>query len=176
MDLVCAHLARLSSTGLIKRRRSGAWCYCIAESPYGREAFSGKITSWLAEALRRPTRTMNDCRVGRLKNPGPADVETQLHHILFDAATAFTNVRRIQILRRLAMGEAVAAQAMSKDLGMSQSAVSRHTAKLLRRGYVDGCRAGRYLEFRLATKFKTPLHARLFGIVRSEWEKGELRS
>jgi len=32
-----------------------------------------------------------------------AQPDSELHGILFDATTAFTNVRRIQILRRLAM-------------------------------------------------------------------------
>ena len=60
----------------------------------------------------------------------------------------------------------------SKEMGISESAVSCHTAKLIRRGYADACRAGCWLEFRLADMFKTPLHARLFEILRSEWEKG----
>jgi DNA-binding transcriptional ArsR family regulator len=171
IDMVCAHLARLASAGLIKRRRSGAWCYYTAESPYQREAFSGKVTLWLTEALRRPTRTIKDCRVGQLRNSSSGNLEAELHDILFDATTAFANVRRIQILRRLATGEVLGVETLSKELGMSESALSRHTAKLIRRGYVDACHAGRCLEFRLADKFKTPLHERLFQIVRSEWEK-----
>lgn len=176
VDLVCTHLTRLSSAGLTKRRRSGAWCYCVAESPYRPEAFSGRITSWLTEALRRPRRTTRNCRVAQLRNSDAVEVETEVHNILFDAATAFTNLRRIQILRRLATGEVLAVETLSNDLGMSESAVSRHTGKLIRRGYVIACRSGRCLEFRLADEFKTPLHARLFEIVRGEWQKKELRS
>jgi len=172
IDVVSAHLARLASAGLIKRRRSGARCYYTAESPYRREAFSGKVTLWLTEALRRPTRTIKSCKIVQPGDSGSADPETELHNILFDATTAFTNLRRIQILRRLAMGEVLAVEALSKELGMSESAVSRHTAKLIRRGYVDACRAGRCLEYRLSDKFKTRVHAKLFEIVRSEWEKG----
>jgi len=141
----------------------------VAESPYGKESFSGKVTLWLTEVLRRPRRAIKDCGVVRDGDPGSADLETELHNILFDATTAFTNLRRIQILRQLVTGQVLAVETLGKDLGLSASAVSRHTAKLISRGYVDSCRAGRCLEFRLARKFKTPLHARLFEIVRSEW-------
>lgn len=171
IDMVSAHLARLASAGLVKRRRSGARCYYTAESPYRREAFSGKVTLWLTEALRRPTRTIKNCRTVQLGDSGSADPETELHNIIFDATTAFANVRRIQILRRLATGEVLAVETLSKELSMSESAVSRHMTKLIRRGYVDACRAGRCLEYRLADKSKTPLYSKLFEIVRSEWEE-----
>jgi DNA-binding transcriptional ArsR family regulator len=171
IDLVSTHLARLSSAGLITRRRSGARCHCTAESPYPPDAFSGKIASWLTEAFRRPKRTMKDCGVNGIKGAGPAQLDTELHNIFIDAATAFTNVRRLQILRRLATREVFAVETLSQELGMSESAVSRHTSKLIRRAYVDAGRAGRRLEFRLASKSKTPLHGKLLEILRSEWEK-----
>jgi len=176
IDLVCAHLARLSSAGLTKRRRSGAWCYCQAESPYPPEAFSGQISSWLAEAFRAPRRTIKNCGVEQLRNSDASDPDTELQKILFDASTALTNVRRLQILRRLIAGDVVTVETLTRELRMSQSAVSRHMVKLIRRGYVDANRMGHCLEFRLATQFKTPLHARLFEIVRSEWLKKELQS
>jgi len=50
-DLVCTHLARLSSVGLVKRRRSGRRCCCAAGSPYGPGTLSGQVASWLGAAL-----------------------------------------------------------------------------------------------------------------------------
>ncbi len=178
IDLVSTHLARLSSAGLVTRRRSGARCHCTAESPYPPDAFSGKITSWLTEAFRGPKRTMKDRGVAGLKGAGPTQPDMELHCIFIDAATAFTNVRRLQILRRLTTREqeVLAVETLSQELGMSESAVSRHTSKLIRRAYVEAGRVGRRLEFRLASKSKTPLHGKLLEIVRSEWKKGELRS
>ena len=89
---------------------------------------------------------------------------------------AFTNVRRLQILRRLTDGGLASAQALSEELHMSGSAVSRHTAKLVRRGYVVSRREGRNLAFGLAHEFATPIHAEMFEIVHAEWKKGELQT
>ena len=160
LSLVCAHLRRLSAAALVQRRRSGAWCYCRAQSPYRGEAFSARITSWLRRAL---TGQAVDC------------VEAELHKTIFEAATAFANVRRLQILRRLAGGDIVEGRTLTKELRMSGPAVTRHMGKLVRRGYVTLSRAGRCLAYRLAAKGKTRIHSELLRIVRASWEKG-LRS
>ena len=55
---------------------------------------------------------------------------------------------------------------------MSPSALGRHASKLRRRGYVHVCRDGHYLGYRLASKFRSPVHAALFEIVRETWSKG----
>ena len=169
-DLVCTHLRRLASAGLIQRRRSGVWHHCTARSPYSEQAFSGRLMSWLCEVLRTPAATLKHCEVEQLRNVRPADLMAKLHNVIFEAATAFTNVRRVQILRRLASGDVLDAQTLSSELSMSESAVSRHTTKLMRRGYVDAAPAGRRLAYRLARKFKTPVHARLLEMVRAGWE------
>ena len=61
-------------------------------------------------------------------------------------ATAFTHERRIEIFRAL-HGRSLTALALRDVTGMSDSALSRHLDKLVRRGYVqrDGrvCRVGR---------------------------------
>jgi len=175
-DLVCAHLRRLSAAGLILRRRSGAWHYCKAESPYSREALSGKLTSWLCELLRKPRRAARSCGVPQRRSSSDAASERHLHGILFDAATAFTSVRRLQILGRLAGGDVVDLRTLARELSMSESAVSRHTAKLRRRGYLVASAAGRELAFTVASQFRTPAHAGLFEIICSAWEKRPLQS
>jgi len=176
LDLVCAHLRRLSVAGLILRRRSGAWCYCAARSPYGSETLSGKTTSWLREALRRPEQVTKNCGPVQVRNSSPADADARLHRLIFEAATAFGDVRRLQILRRLARGDAVGVQVLTRELRMSEAAVCRHTAKLIRRRYVNACRVGRCLAYRLAPESATPVHAALLEIVRATWGKEELRA
>ena len=169
--LVSAHLMRLGSAGLIQRRRSGVWCYCLAESPYSKDALSGKTTLWLRKALVDPALAAKNCGVAEVRNRSRQTVETQVHKIIFDAATAFTNVRRLQILRRLADHGPGDVTALTRELHMSPSAVSRNTAKLVRRGYVTTSQAGQLLTYRLARGSRTPLHAGLFEIVRSTWQR-----
>ena len=172
LNVLSTHLKLLSGVGLLCRRRSGVWHHCKAESPYTESALSGAVMSWLREALRTPARTLKHCRLREVCNAEPTQAERALHDVVFDAATAFTNVRRIQILRRLASRDAVTARTLSQELSMSEAAVCRHTSKLARRGYVDAGPAGRGLAYTLAPKFKTPVHERLFDIVRSQWERG----
>jgi predicted ArsR family transcriptional regulator len=168
LDLVCAHLAKLTSVGLIQRRRSGVWCYCRAESPYGEQAFSGRVAQWLYALLRDPAQAMENPEVEQLRD-SPAAAEA-LHATLFEAVTAFDNVRRLQMLRLLAERQTMDADAFAKTLSMSHSAVARHTSKLVRRGYVQCQRHGRTLTYCLAPEPKTPIHAELWRIVASQWQ------
>ena len=172
MDVLSLHLGRLSAAGLITRRRSGARNYCTAQSPYSRRTLSGKVTSWLQRAMSSPEATIENCRVVQLRNPTSGDAEECLRELIFEAATAFANVRRHQILQRLRSGDAVASEELGRELSMSGAAVSRHSAKLTRRGYIEAVREGRILKYRLAHRFRTPLHAKLFGIVAAEWKAG----
>jgi len=168
-DLVSVHLARLDAAGLIYRRRSGARCHCAARSPYSQRAFSGALAAWLYDALQaavaRPT------AAGRPPHGGGAatDPAPGTHRILFDAATAFTNLRRLQILRRVAGDKAVDGPVLSAELRMSPAAVSRHVAKLVRRGYLRVSHLAHRTVCRGAPEAKTPLHARLLEIVASHW-------
>ena len=92
-----------------------------------------------------------------------------MHDIVFEAATAFTDVRRLQILRRLTRGDVVTVDILMAELSMSDAAVSRHTTKLIRRGYVAADAAGRAFAYRLASQCKTAIHARFFEIVGQTW-------
>ncbi|MBM4034980.1 MAG: helix-turn-helix transcriptional regulator [Planctomycetes bacterium] len=172
-DLVSAHLARLSSAGLVRRRRSGAHCYYAARSPYNDAALSGQVVAWLREALApAPPGSAPGPRGGAHTKSAQPDAGK----VLFDAATAFTSVRRLQILRRLSRGDAVTVATLMRELRMSDAAASRHTEKLIRRGYISAVRDGRSLAYRLAPDAKKPHHARLLDIVRTHWGEGELRS
>jgi len=171
LPVVCAHLRRLSASGLIQRRLSGAWCYAVARSPYSQQAFSGRVASWLFSILEQPRQHVpREDSAGRA--PGQAaDAETRLHAIVFNAATAFTNMRRLQILHCIAGGGTVESEELAAKLKMSSAALSRHTSKLVRRGYVEAVRKGYFLRYSLARTNQTPIHTRFWMLVRAEWQK-----
>ncbi len=110
-----------------------------------------------------------------LKGARTAEIDTEVHETVFEAATAFTNVRRIQILRLLTSRESVTVRMLTEELRMSEPAVGRHMDKLMRRGYVEAGPAGRFLTYELAPGFKTPIPARMFEIVRAQWRTTEIR-
>ena len=168
LDQLCTHLRRLAAAGLICRRRSGRWCYCQARSAYGPRALSGQLARRLYGALRDPARTLQGSRGARRQDAD--DEEAVLHRLLLEAATAFTHPRRLQLLRRLRSGPADVAT-LTRELHMSEAAVSRHMDKLLRRGYVATRRAGRTLTYALAAKCKTPIHTRWLAIASEGWGK-----
>ena len=172
IPVISANLRRLSAAGLIQRRRSGRWSYCVAKSPYSDRALSGMVASWLFGIMKNPVEAMRDCTLAQVCNLPDDSPEAALHGVIFEAATAFTNIRRLQILRWLSKNDVVTSKALCRKLSMSESAVSRHTAKLVRRGYVDLAQPKPPLGYRLAGKFKSLIHARLFEIVRSQWDEG----
>ena len=177
LGLVSGHMARLSAAGLVMRRRSGTWCYCKAQSPYTRGALSERVSAWLRGALAAPRDAMREIpRTEELRKAPLPEVQAKLHVLIFDAATAFTNVRRLQILRRLCNGKILGIDALSRELKMSESAASRHMAKLVKRGYAEATGPGRKIAYRLARGSKTPLHRQLLRIVRSQWERGNERT
>ena len=171
LPVVSNHLRRLAGAGLIQRRRSSSWCYGVARSPYSERVFSGRIASWLFSLLKSPKQVSDACTHSELCTFSSSGASSRLHAIIFDAATAFTNVRRLQILRHLACEGPSSVEALTAALKMSESAVSRHGGKLFRRGYVKVSETRNRQIYALARKAKTPVHAKLFGFVRVEWRK-----
>ena len=188
LDAVCMHLRRLSDAGLVLRRRSGARCYCLAESAYGEDALSGKMSQWIRRLLEDPAQAMRNYGVDQLRNSSSGPIagsasrmdspaaQGALHRLLFEAMTAFTNVRRLQIVRRLSTGKPLTVDALMAQLHMSDAAVSRHMKKLLRRGYVRAARENQRLVYRLSGDHKTAVHRELYEMVASSLRKGKLRS
>jgi len=168
-SLVSDHLRILTSVGLVQSRRSGVWCYYRAESPYDDDSLSGGLARWLRECLVGRARTAENCRVRELCNSLPAGPEESVRELIFEAATAFTNVRRVQLLRFLAVTGPAEAHTLAAELGMSDASVSRHLSKLARRGYVASRRDGRELTHSLADGFRSPIHEGLFQIVSAAW-------
>ena len=170
-DVLSVHLARLASAGLIQRRRSGAKHYCSARSPYDDSMLSGQVVAWLRDALATsaqepPTATSAQTRTAR--------PSLDAHRAVFDAATAFTHPRRIQILRRLAKGKPPDVATLMRELRMSDTAVSRHTDKLIRRGYVSPLSPARGITYQLVREGNTPIHGRLLAIVSRHWAGRDL--
>ncbi|MBM3889227.1 MAG: helix-turn-helix domain-containing protein [Verrucomicrobia bacterium] len=176
LPMVCGHLRRLASAGLIQRRRSAAWCYSVAESPYDQRAFSGKVASWLFAILAGPKQTLEHCGVSQLRDLSLSEAESRLHSLIFEAATAFANIRRLEILRRLSRDGAATAKTLASELSMSESAVSRHASKLVRRGYVTASRSEHCLIYQPTEKAKTVIHEQMLEYVRAEWDRKLLRS
>ena len=176
LNSLSGHLSRLATAGLMKRRRSGGRSYCLAGSPYGPATLSGMTVAWLRRVLSRPKLTLAGCADEEVRRLSAEEARTRVHKLVFEAATAFTDLRRLQILRRLGAGREVTAEALGKELSMSEWAVRRHTDKLMRRGYLSLRSADRSPVYRLAAKFKTPIHAGLFEIVRSVWARSKFRT
>ena len=170
INVVSTHLRILTSNGLIERRRSGPWCFCSANSPYRDEAISGAVTSWLRRLLASPAVSSPGGLPDEPNPSPPAEAEERLHALIFEAATAFTNVRRVQLLKLLSQREEADVGTLVKELRMSEHAVSRHARKLIRRGYVQSRPQGGRLLYRLARKPKSAIHAKLLAIVRAQWQ------
>jgi len=162
LNTLSAHLRALTTAGLIQGRKSGANCYYRFESPYADNALSGSMSRWLLEVLSERT--------------SPQD-HPRLHMIIFDAATAFTDLRRLQILRHLELHGPTTPNQLASELSMSEDAVSRHTSKLRRRGLIASRRLdGRSLTYVLCSDLKTAIHERMWEIVRATWAERSSRT
>ena len=170
-----AHLAKLTTAGLIQRRRSGAWSYCIASSPYGPSTLSGKTANWIGQLFSSSAKATKDCGLHEVRNSSSAAEDGKLRELIFESATAFTDLRRLQILRRLLRAGTASGPSLCRDLKMSQFALRRHCDKLLRRGYLTHLAEPEPC-YRLADTFKTPIHAQLWQIVRENLRTEKLRT
>jgi DNA-binding transcriptional ArsR family regulator len=175
-NVLSAHLSKLATVGLIKRRRSAGWLYCSAESPYGKSTLSGTTLAALQEWLASPRATLQACGVRELRNDSDGEIARRLYEIVFEAATAFTDLRRLQILRQLVQRGEMSTESLRSTLKMSPWAAMRHTDKLLRRGYITRAGGEGAESYRLGREFKTPIHARLWRIVQGTWQETALRS
>ena len=168
---VSQHLRVLVAANLITRRKSGGWCHYRAESPYDATTFSGKLAVWLYGLLKpQPACEGNHPGLAQVRDDSAAQAAA-LHRIIFEAATAFTDLRRLQLLRYLGRHQSADAQDLEESLSMSPQALSRHMCKLARRGYVQTQPMGRAVMYRPKRDAKTPIHRRLFEIVRATWEQ-----
>ena len=168
---ISLHLRVLVTANLACHRKSGARCYYRAESPSDTTTFSGKLAAWLSVLWKTPS-AHGDKHLGLLKvRDVCAKPEEALHQVVFEAATAFTDLRRLQSLRYLGRPNRADTQDLEKSLSMSLPAVRRHVSKLTRRGYIQSQRDGHGVVYRPVREFKTAHHRRLFEIVWAAWEQ-----
>ena len=168
-------LRGLSSAGLIRGRRSGARCHYSFTSPYREQTLSGRMSRWLKGLLGAKSTRQKYRGLSKVRDSSGAGATASLHALhatLFEAATAFTDLRRLQILRHLATHAEATVEDLVGKLSMSPDAVSRHTAKLRRRGYltVRG-KEGHKFVYKLAGGYKTPIHREMYKIVTAAWQK-----
>ena len=161
--LASKHLAGLDEVGLVQRRRSGARVYyrvvgrddapgSTSTAQLVWRAFSGPewaTTGWRVQDFAH----LSEVTIGKL----PPQV-ARAADVVFDAATAFGNVRRLQVLRLLNDRGRCDAATMIAELHMSPPAQARHMDKLLRRGYVT--KVGRGV-WDLVRKYSSRFHAAL---------------
>ncbi|MBM4084416.1 MAG: helix-turn-helix domain-containing protein [Planctomycetes bacterium] len=172
LNTLSTDLRILAAVGLIKGRRSGAQCYYSFASPYGEGTLSGDMSRWLRSLLSGSGTRKSNCELPEVRNRSSRRARPPLHATIFEAATAFTDLRRLQILRYLEAHAEATVEEFVRHLHMSPHAVSRQTSKLRRRGLVVARKreAGR-LAFSLAAEYKTPIHQRMHEIVRATWRK-----
>ncbi len=168
---VSTHVGKLSTTGLLRRRHSGAWSYCIGESYYADSTLSGMTVAWLRMILSSPNKTRRDCGLKQVRNPFSDAAMTPIYDLIENAATAFTDLRRLQILRYLTRHNQASSDELRATLKMSPWALSRHVHKLARRGYIRLHESGRAAAYRLSDRPKTPIHREMCRIVQSAWKK-----
>jgi DNA-binding transcriptional ArsR family regulator len=166
-DGVCRHVQRLGALGLVERRRSGAHVFCSLP-PAEREHFGASAVALLQRAWRDTgwaTSGWDEDGVVHLRSDVPGHVSRQVARatdVVFDAATAFGNVRRLQLLRLVIRAGPCAEERIVAELRMSPAACWRHTDKLARRGVLSRQGSAGWL---LSRKQRTPLHATLLSLV-----------
>ena len=170
---VSSSLRILSSVGLIRGRRSGARCYYAFTSPYREEALSGGMSRCLKRLLSMGPKEQKNCGLLKVRDEPGAGAKPSLPATIFEAATAFTDLRRLQILRHLETHPGATVADLVGKLSMSPHAVSRHTAKLRRRGFLTvTAKKGGRMAFKLAGEYKTPVHREMHRIMAAAWRKG----
>ena len=165
--LVSAHLRVVAAAGLVERRRSGAKVYYrLAPEPVGTGLFVP--TRLLHRAFTEPGWALKGWDCDGLVHLSAADVPrirgnaARALDVVFDAATAFTNVRRLRVVSLLRQMGLSSEEGIRADLKMSHAACYRHLYKLQRRGYVRQKARGVWA---LAARHRTPVHGALFSLV-----------
>jgi len=163
------HMARLVAAQLARARRSGAYVYYGLATERG-HGFGPAVGGLVARACRDPrwaTAQWREKGVIHLSSDTVARVGTRPARaldVVFDAATAFGNVRRLQIVRLLSLRPPCELGRVRQELRMSLRACERHLDKLARRRYVRRVASG---EWALADRWRPPFHAALLGAVLS---------
>lgn len=175
LPMICTHLRRLMNLGLIQRRRSGSWSYCVARSYTLANTFPASVANWLFPLQRNPQGSL--AAYAPSASAGSHDAaNVRLQALIFEIATAFANVRRLQLLRTLLSVKPALGPQLTHQVHMSPAALIRHGRKLVRRGYMITQRQGMEVYYTLTPVSKSQLHAQFWAMVQAEWKRNGFRS
>lgn len=164
---VSRHIQRLSGLGLVERRRSGAHVFCRLACSEQHD-FGASAAALLLRVWRDPrwaTSGWDEEGILHLQPNMLGHVNQQVARaldVVFDAATAFGNVRRLQLLRLVVRAGSCTDERIVAELKMSPVACWRHTDKLVRRGVLRRQGAAGWA---LSEGQRTPVHAALLSLV-----------
>jgi len=170
--LTAHHLRRLTACALIQPRRSSRYIYYrLRTDPPAPGRFSpAPLVHRAFLHVGWATKGWREEKMIHVTSPQalllPEDV-VRMMDVVFDAATAFANVRRLQLLRFLHGHGAGSVGTLRAQLSMSPQACWRHLDKLRRRGYVRSHGRGAWS---LSRKASTRFHSALFAEVTRTWE------
>ncbi len=170
-ELAAHHLRRLTACAVIRPRRSGRYIYyrlTPTPAPPSRFAPVGLLrrafrdTAW-------PAKGWDKDEVVHITFPQAAALAPHVVRamdIVFDATTAFGQVRRLQLMRFLACEGQAGVEKLTQQLSMSPQACWRHLDKLVRRGYIRAARRGVWA---LCERGETPFHEALLAEAKASW-------
>jgi len=163
------HLKMLCASGLVWRRRAGAWIFHSLPS--------GEQKGWPRSLVRAIQEAVRDYGVKQLRNRqdlASAHVD-QLVNALFRIATAFTNVRRLLLINRLRQTPADGPHDLLAAVPMSLPALSRHMAKLTSRGYLRCRPVEKGGSLRIPASFDSRVQARVLSAVSEALDRAPTR-
>jgi len=177
LNTLSAHLRGLTTAGLIQGRKSGPSCHYRLDSPYADNTLSGRMSRWLLKVLGGPEGRKDHRGLLEVRDDPLPELRPQMHETIFEIATAFTDLRRLQILRHIQTHGPATPNELASELSMSMDAVSRHTIKLRRRGLIASRgRDGRSATYALCSDLKSPIHERMWEIVQATWVERSART
>jgi len=162
-DRASRHLGRLMTAALLRPRRAGAYVYYhLSQGPA--QQLGPAVARLVRRACREPRWALRGWRergvlhlASETADRLPPDAARALD-VVFDAATAFGNVRRVLLLRLLLRRGPCDEEAIRGELRMSAWAYARQLDKLCRRGYVGRSSQGLW---RLSQTRRTRFHSAL---------------
>ena len=161
------HLSRLALVGGVRRRRSGSRVYYAFSAP-SKTTFAFSPWGLVERAFLNTTDTCRGWRQDQILHLAPRTVRVVARttatamDVIFDACTAFTNIRRLALLEFLKRNGSCTRASIVMELKMSHVACGRHLDKLARRGYIGMVSPGVWA---LARKHRTRFHAELLELV-----------
>ncbi len=159
------HVSLLASVGAIESRPSGRFLLVNAADPRSSEhSVLRKVRRLLTKYLDEGSlREASDAlRLGA----GKQNWNALLAAMCFEF-TAYTNLRRLLLLRLLSEQGPMDSAAVMQKIGLSQAAMRRHVDKLLRRGILSETTPGRRSQYSIVNRPEAPFRRELLAVMRA---------